>query len=303
MLVCKEQASYLVSWLLLKTMNPILFFTISMAELNGTSEALPLDNSHIAREATANEDTLMRDGEATPLTREPPTAKPLTETQQPADTHGTQTAPMTAPSTEAPISEMPPPAPSTPSLAAPEGFTADDLAMQRNPMITADASMVDSESIRDAVQPPPDYSQHEENTCVPEIPQETSVTGWLVPPPESEASTLAEPTTSTKPSIPAESSPSTAIAATRQSRISFEGASSSFVSIHLLIPHFNSIQYEIETFLQLKRVFPHLIFWDSDYLTLSEITFEWGDSYDDKDWMRLRAILAPTLMVKALFPE
>ncbi len=40
------------------------------------------------------------------------------------------------------------------------------------------------------------------------------------------------------------------------------------------------------------------MFWDSDYLTLSEITFEWGDSYDDKDWVRLRAILAPTLMVK-----
>lgn len=36
---------------------------------------------------------------------------------------------------------------------------------------------------------------------------------------------------------------------------------------------------------------------NADYLSLSEITFEWGDSYDDKDWMRLRAILAPTLMV------
>ncbi|KAI4201745.1 MAG: hypothetical protein LQ346_002107 [Caloplaca aetnensis] len=34
-----------------------------------------------------------------------------------------------------------------------------------------------------------------------------------------------------------------------------------------------------------------------DYLSLSEITFEWGDSYDAKDWRRLRAILAPTLMV------
>lgn len=34
-----------------------------------------------------------------------------------------------------------------------------------------------------------------------------------------------------------------------------------------------------------------------DYLALSEITFEWSDSYDDKDWMRLRAILAPTLLV------
>lgn len=35
-----------------------------------------------------------------------------------------------------------------------------------------------------------------------------------------------------------------------------------------------------------------------DYLSLSEITFEWGDSYDDKDWDRLRKILAPTLMVR-----
>lgn len=34
-----------------------------------------------------------------------------------------------------------------------------------------------------------------------------------------------------------------------------------------------------------------------DYLSLSEITFEWGDSYDAKDWRRLGAILAPTLMV------
>ncbi|KAL8766421.1 MAG: hypothetical protein Q9209_006797 [Squamulea sp. 1 TL-2023] len=34
-----------------------------------------------------------------------------------------------------------------------------------------------------------------------------------------------------------------------------------------------------------------------DYLSLSEITFEWGDSYDAKDWQRLRAILAPTLLV------
>ena len=40
---------------------------------------------------------------------------------------------------------------------------------------------------------------------------------------------------------------------------------------------------------------------NTDYLSLSEITFEWGDSYDDKDWMRLRAILAPTLMVRHLF--
>ncbi|KAI9814064.1 MAG: centractin- actin- protein of the dynactin complex [Pycnora praestabilis] len=34
-----------------------------------------------------------------------------------------------------------------------------------------------------------------------------------------------------------------------------------------------------------------------DWLALSELTFEWGDSYDTKDWNRLREILAPTLMV------
>ena len=34
-----------------------------------------------------------------------------------------------------------------------------------------------------------------------------------------------------------------------------------------------------------------------DYLCLSEITFEWGESYDGKDWVRLRRILAPTLKV------
>lgn len=34
-----------------------------------------------------------------------------------------------------------------------------------------------------------------------------------------------------------------------------------------------------------------------EYLSLSEIAFEWGDSYDEKDWNRLRKILAPTMMV------
>ena len=42
---------------------------------------------------------------------------------------------------------------------------------------------------------------------------------------------------------------------------------------------------------------PHSLI-QTDYLSLSEITFEWGDSYDDKDWDRLRKILAPTLMVR-----
>ncbi|QLI71127.1 Scytalone dehydratase-like protein Arp1 [Metarhizium brunneum] len=34
-----------------------------------------------------------------------------------------------------------------------------------------------------------------------------------------------------------------------------------------------------------------------DYLDLSTLVFEWADSYDAKDWARLRAILAPALYV------
>ncbi|RDA83077.1 hypothetical protein CP532_2557 [Ophiocordyceps camponoti-leonardi (nom. inval.)] len=34
-----------------------------------------------------------------------------------------------------------------------------------------------------------------------------------------------------------------------------------------------------------------------DYLELSGLLFEWGDSYDSKDWTRLRGIIAPTLYV------
>lgn len=34
-----------------------------------------------------------------------------------------------------------------------------------------------------------------------------------------------------------------------------------------------------------------------EWLALSELNFEWGDSYDDKDWERLAKIVAPTLMV------
>ena len=37
----------------------------------------------------------------------------------------------------------------------------------------------------------------------------------------------------------------------------------------------------------------------SEFLALSEITFEWSDSYDNKDWARLRTILAPSLMVRS----
>ncbi|KAF4581218.1 conidial pigment biosynthesis scytalone dehydratase Arp1 [Ophiocordyceps camponoti-floridani] len=34
-----------------------------------------------------------------------------------------------------------------------------------------------------------------------------------------------------------------------------------------------------------------------DYLELNDLLFEWGDSYDSKDWDRLRGIIAPTLYV------
>ncbi|KAJ5738860.1 hypothetical protein N7493_002015 [Penicillium malachiteum] len=36
----------------------------------------------------------------------------------------------------------------------------------------------------------------------------------------------------------------------------------------------------------------------SDYLACSELTFEWADSYDTKNWSRLANILAPTVKVK-----
>ncbi|KAI9646369.1 Pituitary homeobox 2 [Ciborinia camelliae] len=34
-----------------------------------------------------------------------------------------------------------------------------------------------------------------------------------------------------------------------------------------------------------------------DYLDLTECVFNWGDSYDAKDWKRLESIIAPTLLV------
>lgn len=34
-----------------------------------------------------------------------------------------------------------------------------------------------------------------------------------------------------------------------------------------------------------------------DFLGLSEAAFEWADSYDSKDWDRLRKCIAPTLRV------
>ncbi|KAM3519023.1 hypothetical protein NHJ13051_007778 [Beauveria bassiana] len=34
-----------------------------------------------------------------------------------------------------------------------------------------------------------------------------------------------------------------------------------------------------------------------EYLDVTALLFEWGDSYDAKDWSRLRSIIAPTLYV------
>ncbi|KAM4057314.1 scytalone dehydratase [Hirsutella rhossiliensis] len=34
-----------------------------------------------------------------------------------------------------------------------------------------------------------------------------------------------------------------------------------------------------------------------EYLELSNLAFNWGDSYDAKDWARLKSIIAPTLFV------
>ncbi|KAL4945513.1 putative scytalone dehydratase [Aspergillus oleicola] len=34
-----------------------------------------------------------------------------------------------------------------------------------------------------------------------------------------------------------------------------------------------------------------------EYLACSELTFEWADSYDTKDWDRLASILAPTVKI------
>ena len=35
----------------------------------------------------------------------------------------------------------------------------------------------------------------------------------------------------------------------------------------------------------------------TDYLGLNTVLFEWADSYDTKDWDRLRKVIAPTLDV------
>lgn len=40
-----------------------------------------------------------------------------------------------------------------------------------------------------------------------------------------------------------------------------------------------------------------------DYLGLSAAAFEWADSYDSKDWDRLRKCIAPELRVRRENPS
>ncbi|KAI6466729.1 succinate dehydrogenase flavoprotein subunit [Pyricularia oryzae] len=40
----------------------------------------------------------------------------------------------------------------------------------------------------------------------------------------------------------------------------------------------------------------------SDYLGLMTCVYEWADSYDSKDWDRLRKVIAPTLRVCSALP-
>ncbi|GIJ97949.1 centractin-actin-protein of the dynactin complex [Aspergillus viridinutans] len=42
---------------------------------------------------------------------------------------------------------------------------------------------------------------------------------------------------------------------------------------------------------------PNLNIEFQDYLALKKVLFDWADSYDAKDWDRLRSIIAPTLTV------
>lgn len=42
---------------------------------------------------------------------------------------------------------------------------------------------------------------------------------------------------------------------------------------------------------------------DAEYLGCSEAAFEWADSYDSKDWERLRKCIAPTLRVCLTPPQ
>ena len=259
------------------------------------STATPRLNQNVATSrSSAHIDALMTDEQAISNPNQSSFASPPTglwrQVVSAEDTHGTQSPPETAPSFDqhGPATPVPEQRPTT--MPALESFDPQDLAMENNPVTTRDIPLIDDSHTGNTGLPPPTQPTEPRTHHVPDHEQETSVTGWLAPPQAEEQPAASTPyktqgTQTTKPS-----------------KISFDGAYSSLTSLHLLIPQFESAKFDIATFLQLCRVFPHLTFWDSDYLTLSEITFEWGDSYDDKDWMRLRAILAPTLMVNPSFP-
>ena len=181
----------------------------------------------------------MPDGETVPSVQEPSTATLSTESQQTeeptASTHGTQTPPRMFPAPDIPAAEEPTPRIPTPNTGITRGFTPEDLAMQRNPMVTADSSMLDPEPAESAAEAPREHSQRQETDSVQDQRQETSVAGSLVPPRAEEPSTtVVEPSSST-----------VAETATGRSRISFEGACSSFALLDLLPPQSYCILYSI----------------------------------------------------------
>ncbi len=202
-----------------------------MAGIINTSPATSTGSVVSGSKVLDQEDTFMPDGETVPIAQESSTSTLSKETQQTeepaASTHGTQTPPRKSSPADTPAAEPPTPSIRTADRGITKGFAPEDLAMQRNPMVTADSSMVDPQPAERTAEVPRDYSQHKETDFVQDQRQETSVTGWLVPPRAEEPSTAAE------------LAPLTVETATGQSRISFEGACSSSALLHLLTPHFD----------------------------------------------------------------
>jgi hypothetical protein len=71
--------------------------------------------------------------------------------------------------------------------------------------------------------------------------------------------------------------------------ISFQGMHISF-SIELLLFEFESWKWTA-------------VLKNSDFLGLNTCLYEWADSYDSKDWDRLRKCNAPTLRVRPPMPS
>ena len=67
-------------------------------------------------------------------------------------------------------------------------------------------------------------------------------------------------------------------------------AASLAVALHQMIT--STIDREVS----IHKPNPNNITFD-DYLGLNHALFEWADSYDAKDWDRLRKVIAPTLRV------